>query len=91
MNLLKLLSFSGTRHKDKEALAHMTWASKTLSRTISRTGIFLKKQIWIWPIVATILLSVIAFGVRSAIERTMKNNVRSQLTTLLSVERDICR
>ena len=86
MNLLKLLSFSGTRHKDKEALAHMTWASKTLSRTISRTGIFLKKQIWIWPIVATILLSVIAFGVRSAIERTMKNNVRSQLTTLLSVE-----
>ncbi len=86
MNLFKMLGFSGSRHRDKDPMAHMTWATKTLSRTISRTGIFLKKQIWIWPIIATVLLSVLAFGVRNAIETTMKANVRSQLTTLLSVE-----
>ncbi len=86
MKLLKLLGLNGSRHKDRDPQAHMTWATKSLARSMSRTRVFLKKQIWIWPIIATVLLSVLAFGVRSAIEKTMKDNVRSQLTTLLSVE-----
>lgn len=64
----------------------MTWASKSLSRSLSRTGLFLKRQIWIWPIFATVILSLVAYGVRSAIETTMKHNLRSQLETLLNVE-----
>lgn len=86
MNLLKFLGLSNSRHKEKDAIAHMTWASKSVSRTLTRTGVFLKKQIWVWPIIATVLLSVLAFGVRNAIEATMKDNLRSQLNTLLSVE-----
>jgi serine/threonine protein kinase len=53
---------------------------------VSRTGVFLKKQIWIWPIIAVLLLSVIGYAVQSAIESTMKDNLTSQLQTLLNVE-----
>jgi predicted Ser/Thr protein kinase len=64
----------------------MTWASASISRGVSRTGVFLKKQIWLWPIIATLLLAVLAFAVRHAIETTMTENLRSQLQTLLDVE-----
>lgn len=86
MNLFKLLGLSRSRTRDADPMAHMTWASKSILRTMTRTGVFLKKQIWIWPIIATVLLSMLAFGVRRAIETTMKENLRSQLSTLLSVE-----
>ncbi|MDB5387110.1 MAG: serine/threonine kinase, partial [Planctomycetaceae bacterium] len=63
-----------------------TFASKSLSRSLSRTGLFFKQRIWIWPIIATVVLSVVGYGVRSAIESTMKENLKSQLQTLLNVE-----
>lgn len=56
---------------------------------MSRAGLFLKKQLWIWPIIAVVLLAGIGFGIRIAIERTMKASLRSQLQTLLSVERSM--
>ncbi len=65
---------------------HMTWASASLSRSFSRTRFFFKKQIWIWPVVAVLFLSVLGYGVRSAIEHTMRENLKSQLQTLLDVE-----
>lgn len=67
-------------------LANITWKSGSIGRTASRTGIFLRKQIWIWPIAATLLLAALAFGVRRQIESTMKENLRSELQTLLNVE-----
>lgn len=73
---------SGSRHPE----AHITWASRTASQASTRAGVFLKKQLWVWPIIAVAVLSVIGFGVRSAIESTMKSNLSSQLQTLLSVE-----
>jgi hypothetical protein len=45
-----------------------------------------KKQIWIWPVIATILLSILAFTIRLSIEATMKKNLQSQLQTLLDVD-----
>jgi serine/threonine protein kinase len=66
--------------------AHMTWASASVNRTISRTGVFLKRQIWIWPIIATVLLAGLGFGVRRAIEATIKESLRSQMQALLNVE-----
>jgi hypothetical protein len=45
-----------------------------------------KKQIWLWPIIAMVLLAVLAFGVRHAIETTMQENLRSELQTLLDLE-----
>ncbi len=66
--------------------AHMTWAHTSVGRTVSRTGVFLKKQLWVFPILAIVVLASVGYLVRSAIERTMKSNLRSQLETLRSVE-----
>jgi hypothetical protein len=59
----------------------MTWASKSLNTAVSRTGVFLRKQIWIWPIVATILLGTIGLFVNQSISRAMRANMQSQLET----------
>jgi hypothetical protein len=86
MNPIKFFEPIFRRSKKTDHLAHMTFASRSFSRTLSRTGLFFKKRIWIWPIFATVLLSIVAFGIRSAIESTMKANLKSQLQTLLNVE-----
>lgn len=84
MNLFNWLrtSVNGNRR----AGPHMTFLSTTAGRTVARTSVFLRKQLWIWPIIAVALLSVIGFGVRRAIETTMKENLRSGLATLNSIE-----
>lgn len=68
---------------------HMTWAHSSMARSISRTGILLRRQTWIFPVIAIIALSALAFGVRRAIEATMKSNLQSQLQTLLTVETEM--
>jgi serine/threonine protein kinase len=75
------------RSRSNEVQAHMTFGQSTLSRTVNRTGAFLKKQLWIWPIIAMIILSIAGYLVRSSINLTIKNSVRSELTTLLNIER----
>ena len=69
--------------------AHMTFGQTSIGRSMSRTGLFLKKQLWIWPIIAVVVLAVIGFAVKSAIERTMQASLKSELQTLLSVERSM--
>jgi tRNA A-37 threonylcarbamoyl transferase component Bud32 len=64
----------------------MTWAESRIGRSMSRTGVLLKTQTWIFPLLAIVVLACIGYFVRSAIERTMKNSLQSQLETLLSVE-----
>jgi hypothetical protein len=78
--------FRRSRDGNRHPQPHMTWASRSISDTITRTGVFLKRRIWVWPIIAVVVLSAIGFGVRRAIESTMKGNLRSGLQTLLSVE-----
>lgn len=80
----------GRRRPDGErGQAHMTFGQTSLGRTFSRTRLLLKRQLWIWPIVALILLSAIAYSVGGLIQRTMQNNLRAELTTVLSVERSM--
>ncbi len=64
----------------------MTWADTSFGRSMSRAGIFMKRQLWIWPIIAVLILSAVGYWVHSAIERTMKENVASDLRTLLAAE-----
>src|SRR4051812_36298513 len=81
--------FRSTRRDRVEGQAHMTFGQTSVGRSISRAGLLLKKQLWIWPIIAVVLLSGIGFGIRLAIERTMKASLSSQLQTLLGVERSM--
>jgi predicted Ser/Thr protein kinase len=68
------------------AQAHITFGATSVGRTITRTSLLLKRQLWIWPILAVALLAAIGFGIRTAIERTMRESLRSQLETLVNVE-----
>jgi serine/threonine protein kinase len=68
---------------------HMTWAHSSVVRSVTRTGVLLRRQTWIFPILAILALSALAFGVRRAIEATMKANLQSQLQTLLKVETEM--
>ena len=71
---------------NRSPAAHMTWAKSSVGRSISRTGVFLKRQIWIWPILAVLLLSVIGIFVRRAIETTMRDGLQSELQTVVKLE-----
>lgn len=85
MNPLNFLRRSDTPTEDHQQ-AHMTWAARSLGHSVRQTRLFLKRQLWIWPIIAVLLLSIIGFGVQRAIESTMKSNMESQLQTLLDAE-----
>ena len=70
-----------------QAQAHMTFSQSSLGNTVRRTRQFLTKQFWVWPIIAVIVLSIAGYVVSSSINRTMRNSLQSELTTLLNVER----
>jgi hypothetical protein len=61
------------------AQAHLTFGATLVGRSLSRTGLILKKQLWIWPIIAVLLLAVIGYCLKVAIERTMRASFRSFL------------
>src|SRR5438105_14467769 len=81
--------FRSARGVAVEGHAHLTFGQTSVGRSMSRAGLLLKRQLWIWPIIAVVLLAAIGFGIRVAIERTMKASLSSQLQTLLSVERSM--
>lgn len=87
MNPLNLFRRAG--HAQAHPQAHMTWASRSMSRTVTRTGLFLKKQIWVWPIVAVILLATIGYFVQNAIESTIKSNVHAGLLSFVKIEAEM--
>lgn len=64
----------------------MTWASKSVGRTLESAGSLLRQQVWLWPIIAVALLATLGVFVRGAIERTMKASLASELETLRDVE-----
>jgi predicted Ser/Thr protein kinase len=84
MSLLDTLRRSLTRRKN--AAAHMTWASRSISQSVSTTRLFLKRQLWVWPIIALVLLGALGWGINRAIESTMKANTQGDLQTILDVE-----
>jgi serine/threonine protein kinase len=81
--------FAASRNGTDPVQAHMTFGKTSLGRSMSRAGVLFKKNLWIWPIVAVILLSIIGYAVGSLIHRTMEDNLRSELETLLTVERSM--
>jgi hypothetical protein len=86
MNLNPLSWFRPSLDGKGKAGAHMTFATSSVGRSLSRTGLFLRKQLWIWPILAVVLLTAIGLVVRRAIETTMKDSLRSQVSSMLDVE-----
>ncbi|WP_342190330.1 serine/threonine-protein kinase [Stieleria varia] len=80
---------SGRRSSRIHALGdrgHMTWASHSFAGSVSRTRDFFAKRYWLWPVIAIVLLSSIAYAVHRSIATTMQQSLQSELQTLLDVE-----
>ncbi|MBX7166174.1 MAG: serine/threonine protein kinase [Pirellulales bacterium] len=77
------------RSRASEHAAHMTFSASRSRASISRTVWFLRRQLWAWPILAVIGLSLVGYFVNRSIRRTMEYNLSGQLQTLLSVERSM--
>lgn len=84
------MKFFQLRRRDRIAgeqrNAHMTWASRSVAQSVTKAGLFFKRQLWVWPIVAIVILSIIGFIVKRSIESTIRENLTSGLQTLVSVE-----
>ena len=78
--------FSRSKSQTMAPAAHMTWASRSLSGTVARTRQFLSRRLWVWPIIAVVLLLLVGWAVHGAIEQTMQESLRSELKTLNNVE-----
>lgn len=50
------------------------------------TALLFRKQLWVWPLIALVIMIVLGIWVRKAIERPLKENLRDQLTTILQAE-----
>ncbi|MBX7073639.1 MAG: serine/threonine protein kinase [Pirellulales bacterium] len=77
-----------TRSRDRVE-AHMTFGQTSLGRSLSRTGLLLKKQLWIWPIVAVFLLAIVGYVINRSIHQTMEDSLRSELQALMNIERSM--
>lgn len=64
----------------------MTWASGTLGSRISQTGNFVRRRLWIWPVIAVFVLALTGYTVNRAIESTIEASLASELETLRDVE-----
>jgi len=78
--------WAGLSRASSHAPVHVSFARSRVGRTISRTGLLLRKQMWIFPVLAVVVFLIMRQFVHGAIESTMKANVASQLDGLLKVE-----
>lgn len=60
--------------------------SPSLSRSLTFTTLFLKRQLWIWPLVAAGLLAAIGFWVRSKVESSITEKLATELKTVLNAD-----
>jgi tRNA A-37 threonylcarbamoyl transferase component Bud32 len=84
--MVDIKSFLSRRGRQSHAPAHLSFAKSRVSRTLSRTGLLLQKQLWIFPLLAIVGFFIVHLFVRDAIETTMRANVSSQLEALLKTE-----
>jgi len=75
-----------SRNTAEQVQGRMTFGQTSIGRGLTRTRLLLKKQLWIWPIIAIVLLAFVGRFVGTTIERTMSESLNSELTTLLTVE-----
>ncbi|MCH7729082.1 MAG: cache domain-containing protein, partial [Planctomycetes bacterium] len=59
--------------------------SVTSSR-FGTTRAFFRKQLWIWPILAAVVLAIVGFAIRSVVESEVKKNLAAQLETILDAD-----
>lgn len=86
MDLFGFLRSTRRERSGSHPPAHMTWQSRSLSRSMTWTKTFFKTQTWVWPIVALLVLAAIGFFTKRMIESTVKGNLKTELQTFVEIE-----
>lgn len=60
--------------------------TRSVFRTVAVSSLLLKKQLWIWPILAAVLLGTVGWFLRGSIETSLKTDLRSELQTILAAD-----
>lgn len=61
-------------------------ATDRAHRSFVATNLFLRKQLWIWPVLAAVLLLSIGLWVRGAVEESQKADLTDDLTSILNAD-----
>ncbi len=60
--------------------------SPSFTRTFSSTKVFLRKQLWVWPVIAAALLGTIGSIVHGIVEDAVKSTMADNLKTILDAD-----
>src|SRR5690242_15612030 len=62
-----------------------------LSGSLTATGATLRRQLWVWPIIAALLLGGVGWWVHRSVESAMRQELAGQLTTILNADVEALR
>ncbi len=61
------------------------------SRSLGATRAALRRRLWVWPVLAALVLGGVGWWVQGAVEETMREDLAGQLTTILSADVEALR
>src|SRR5262249_4911266 len=56
------------------------------SHSLGATRSVLRRQLWIWPVIAALLLGGVGWLVHRSVESAMRENLAGELTTILNAD-----
>ena len=62
-----------------------------LSQSLGATRTVLRRQLWVWPVLAALLLAAVGWGVRRSVEDAMREKLAGDLTTILNADIEALR
>ncbi len=65
--------------------------SPNVATVLTRTGGFLRTQLWIWPLIAALVLGFVGLGLRVKMEAAMQQQIRDNLLTILQANAEALR
>lgn len=81
--------FKHSNRQDKSLRGNLTFGQTTFSKTFRSTGQFFRQHLWIWPLVAFVILATLGYFVNRSIKHSIEGSLQSELSTLLHVERSM--
>lgn len=78
------LRASGGPNFDRSEVFVTSKGSK--SQALSASSVFSRHRLWIWPLVAALALSALAWWLRTTVEATLRESLASQLQTVLNAD-----
>jgi hypothetical protein len=61
-------------------------SARSLVRSVLSTGKWLRRALWVWPIVAAVVLGTIGVLLRAAVERNLRQELAATLQTILNAD-----